>query len=97
MTGEELAREIEEVQENLRALSRGENPLSGSGEKTRREFAARQQVLARIAAARQKEHPREELYHSIIYTLLKSAWANRHPLLTALLMRKARWSIDMGI
>ena len=97
MTGEELTREMKEVRENLQALADAEKPLSKSDEKKRRELNMRQKVLEKIARAQQQQHPRDEMYHSIVYGMLKSGWATRHPFLASMMMGKFRESIDIGM
>ena len=97
MTGEELAQEINEVQQSLEELAHTEKPLSAEDEKRRQTLTIRKLVLERIAGARQKQHTREEIYHNAYYSLLKPGWASRHPFLANLLLRKFRWSIDTGV
>ncbi|MFC1917522.1 hypothetical protein ACFLXH_02595 [Chloroflexota bacterium] len=97
MTNEELAQEIKEVQESLRELSQSEKPPGQEEKKWQKELTMRKLVLEKITEAKQKQRTSDEIYHNIFYSFLKSGWAEKHPFLTSILLRKFRWSLDTSL
>ena len=93
MTDEELQRAIQDVGENIEKLSNSDKPLTKKENGYKQELLHRQRVLYKIKEAKEKNRRDDEMYNSILYSLLTSR-IGKYPFLVRFIMNKFRWEIS---
>jgi hypothetical protein len=92
MTDEELNETIEEIDRDLEALSAPEKPLSTAERKRQRLLMMKKETLEKIKQAREHNNHRQEMHHSVDYSLICS-YGEKHPLLLFFMRNKFKWSV----
>ena len=97
MNNEELEKEIQEVRESLNNLTKPEEPLTKEEISYRETLATRKVVLDQIKEAKEKQRTNDEIYNNLVYSILRSAWGQKHPFLASMILRNFRWGIHLNL
>ncbi|MFC1993003.1 hypothetical protein ACFLV3_04255 [Chloroflexota bacterium] len=80
MTDEELEREIQKLDENIKRLTNSKEPLSKVENRRKYAFMMMKDTLKRVKEARAKNRTHQEYQGLAMYALLDE-WKDRHPIL----------------